>query len=101
VKGVKKMGEELCKPFLVIICFEMFLVPVITSVFQRVQKKGSPIFGPKEVCAIQLCQIPVLGMNDKPWSNHMSSARNTFLEICGLPIWVAGDGLEQGEGKGP
>lgn len=33
----------------------------------------------------------------------MSSARNAFLGICGLPIWVAGDGvgLDQGGGKGP
>lgn len=41
-------------------------------------------------------------MNGKPWSNHMSSARNAFLRICGLPIWAAGDGvgLAQGGGKG-
>lgn len=33
----------------------------------------------------------------------MSSARNAFLGICGLPIWAAGDGvgLDQGGGKGP
>lgn len=31
----------------------------------------------------------------------MASARNAFLEICGHPIWAAGDGFHQGEGKGP
>lgn len=33
----------------------------------------------------------------------MSSARNAFLGICGLPIWTAGDGvvLDQGGAKGP
>lgn len=42
-------------------------------------------------------------MKGKPWSNHMSSARNAFLGICGLPIWAAGDGvgLDQGGGKSP
>ena len=41
--------------------------------------------------------------NGKPWSNHMSSAGNAFLGICGLSIWAAGDGvvLNQGRGKGP
>lgn len=33
----------------------------------------------------------------------MSSARNAFLGIRGLPIWATGDGvrLDQGGGKGP
>lgn len=62
-----------------------------------------PILGPKEVCALRGSQIPGLGMNGKPWSNHMSSAGNAFLVICGLSIWAPGDGigLDQGGGKGP
>lgn len=71
------------------------------ALFQRLQEKYSPVLGPKEVCTPPGCQIPGLGMNGESWSNHMSSARNAFLEICGLPIWAAGDGLDQGGGKGP
>lgn len=64
-------------------------------------RKGSSVFGPKNLCSLQGCQIPGLGMNGEPWGNHVSSTRDAFLEICGLSIWAAGDGLDQGWGKGP
>lgn len=31
----------------------------------------------------------------------MSSANKAFLEICGLPIWATGDGLDLGGKKAP